>query len=249
VRILISIFGLLLAAVGHAQQLTVDEIVQRLTAAHSQLRTVQRPHVSTRSYHVTKSGDDRASMTAILRRPAPAEMSFQIVESTGGTAENAVRKSLEKEVQITREPSISEVSPRNYEFTLLGQESLDGKDCYVLRITPHQRSKDLVEGRIWVDRNRFLIRKLEGKPSKNPSFWVKDLNLTLSFGEMNGVWVQLRSDVKLHIRLAGEYQVQAKNVSLTLLAPPVEIAQRQRAFRRTATRPAVYLRPAAGMQP
>lgn len=244
----ILICALLFSGFAVAQDMTVDQIVEQLTLAHLRNRAAQPPHTATRTYLVTKSGDDRAALTAILHREAPSELSFQIVDSTGGMAEKAVRKSLEKEVQLTREPTISEVSSRNYSFELLGRETLNGNDCYVLKITPHERSKDLVEGKIWVDTRRYLIRQLEGSPSRNPSWWVKDLDLKLTFGEIEGIWLQLRSEVKLHIRLAGDYVVHAQNTSLLLMERPVEVAQKQRLFRRITPTAGVFLRPGPGMQ-
>jgi hypothetical protein len=225
-----------------AQQLTLEQIVQQLTAAQNRNRASVRPHVSTRSYHVSKSGNERGAVTAVLHRPAPGQMSYDILASTGGVPEKAVRKSLEKEVQLTREPSISEMTPRNYQFTYLGREPMNGIDCYVLGISPHERGKELLKGKIWVDAQQFLVRRLEGSPSKNPSFWVKDVDLAMTFGEVKGVWLQLQSDVKLNIRFAGEYLVRAQNTSLSLSERPVEIAQKQRRLRRATSNTGAYLR-------
>jgi hypothetical protein len=223
---------LLFSGLAGAEELSVDQIVQRLTVAQSRNHADERPYISSRSYRVTKAGTERAAMTAIMRRPAPAEMSFQIVDSTGGVPEKAVRKSLEKEVEIIREPSISEVTARNYRFEWLGRERMNGVDCYVLKVIPRERTKDLIDGRIWIDAQTFLIRRMEGKPAKSPSWWIKDLDLQLTFGEVLGVWVQLRSEVTLHIRFAGEYVVQAQNTSVALLDHPLDIAKKQRLFRR-----------------
>lgn len=242
------ICAVLLTAAAGAQDLSLGQILQQMSVAQTRNRANLRPYVSTRDYQVTKAGDERGAVTAVLHRPAPGQMSFEIVDSTGGFTEKAVRKSLEKEVQLTREPTISEITERNYAFELLGRERLNGIDCYVLKITPHERSKDLLDAKVWVDAQRFLIRYVEGSPSKNPSFWVKDLQLAMTFGEVQGVWLQVRSDVKLHVRFAGDYAVRAQNTSLALSEAPVEVARKQRPSRRSVTNAGAYLTMGSGTQ-
>ena len=41
----------------------------------------------------------------------------------------------------------SALTERNYTFGLVGEEQLDGRNCYVLSIEPRRESKDLIRGK------------------------------------------------------------------------------------------------------
>jgi hypothetical protein len=154
-------------------------------------------------------------------------------------AEHAVRKALEKEAQLARTPEVSEITPRNYTFELLGNQILPGGGCYVVRIKPRERSKELLDGQIWVDTTTYQIRRVEGRLAKNPSFWVKQLDLVINFDEVSGMWLKTSSDAVARIRWAGEYRVTAQDSGVTLLRPAV--------VARKAAPPSRIRRTAAGL--
>ena len=59
-----------------------------------------------------------------------------------------------------------EVTPRNYDFALLGRETIEGHDCYVLQLMPKRQAVELIRGKAWVDAGDFTIRRMEGSPAK-----------------------------------------------------------------------------------
>src|SRR5207302_1671195 len=136
-----------------------------------------------RNYQIFKPEhpDATSHVTAEVDFLPPGAKSFKITESTGGMVEHVVRKSLEHEVELTQDPSETEYSPANYDFTLVGQEMVDGNRCFVLQLKPRHDSKDLLNGNAWVDARTFLIRKVEGSPSKSLSFWLKDVRLVFHY--------------------------------------------------------------------
>jgi len=200
---------------------TLESIVAGMEAAQLRSRTSARPYSATRDYTVLKSDDEKGAIKVAIEHRAPREVTFKIVESTGGMAEHAVRKALEKEAQLARTPEVSEITPRNYSFELLGKQRLPQGDCHVLKITPHEKDKDLLDGRVWVDVATYQIRRVEGRVSKSPSFWVRQLDLVINFGEVNGIWLKTSSDAVAHIRWAGEYRVLAQDSAVTLLSPRI----------------------------
>jgi outer membrane lipoprotein-sorting protein len=49
--------------------------------------------------------------------------------------------------------------PENFYSDLDGEENISGKDCYVLKLTP--RNKTVIKSaKIWVDKEDYLIRKI-----------------------------------------------------------------------------------------
>ena len=129
-------------------------------------------------------------------------------------AENVVRKTLEHEATVARNPGISSVTPDNYDFELMGKSALGDRLCYVMKLTPKRESKDLIKGYVWVDAERFMVRRAEGKLSKNPSWWVKDVTVKVDYNDVGGVWVQTASNATAKVRLAGDYTLSSQHVRL-----------------------------------
>ena len=68
----------------------------------------------------------------------------------------------------------------NYLFSYLGETVLDGQSYYLLRLDPRRKQAELISGRAWVDKESFLIRRLEGTV-KSPSIWVKTIRVQDQF--------------------------------------------------------------------
>jgi|SRR4051794_3403825 outer membrane lipoprotein-sorting protein len=192
--------------------LTADEVVARMVKAYADVRANFRAYETKRHYSVFHgdSGEPRSDIQVNISFLPPGEKSFRIERSSGGMAEHVVRKALEKEVELTKDPQVTAMSPENYDFELEGQGATAGHDCYILAMTPKRDSKDLLNGRIWVDAHEFLIRRVEGKPAKSPSWWVKDLELVILYDNVKGLWLQTATEANAHVRMAGEYKVVSR---------------------------------------
>lgn len=211
---------LFLATSAAAQELTAAEIVARMVQAQQRSRQQAQAYVAERQYHVYKSENnenkDRSNseITAEISFLPPGEKSFSIKKSSGGMAENVVRKALEHESSMARNPGISSMTPDNYDFQLVGKAAVGNRLCYVLAVTPKRETKDLINGYIWVDAQRFMVRRAEGKPARNPSWWVKDVTVKIEYNDVNGVWLQTASTATAKIRFAGDYTLNSQHVSL-----------------------------------
>jgi hypothetical protein len=67
-------------------------------------------------------------------------------------------------------------------------------------------------GQIWVDESTFRIRRIEGIPAKSPSFWLKDIHITLQFAQLDGKWVATSFDAIAAVRLLGQYTLAGHNI-------------------------------------
>ena len=155
-------------------------------------------------------------IAAIIYLP-PEANTFEIYESTGGKAEGVVRKLLEKEVQIAQDFQTSGFNVANYEFELLGEETVAAAECYVLAIHPKRKGKDLLDGRIWLDKNLYLVRRVQGRPAKSPSWWVKEVSFTVDYGNLEGMWLQIGSSGEANVRFAGKYTIVSQKIAFALL--------------------------------
>jgi outer membrane lipoprotein-sorting protein len=205
---------LLLAISAWAQNADVAHIVRQMTEAQHANRTQSHAYNVVRSYTIYgDDGEKERQVVANVNFLPPGTKSFEITKSSGGMAEHVVRKVLEKEAEVAKDPDVNGINIQNYDFALQSVSSLDGARCYVLAITPKRESKDLIEGRIWVDTNTFLIHRVEGKPTKNPSWWVKDVQLVLTFANVDGMWLQTATQAIAHVRFAGLFKMVSHDIT------------------------------------
>ena len=76
---------------------------------------------------------------------------------------------------------------------------------YVLGIIPRRKDKHLLRGQIWVDASTFRIRRIEGVPAKSPSFWLKNIHISLQFAQLGSMWVPVIFDSIATVRFLGQY--------------------------------------------
>jgi hypothetical protein len=91
----------------------------------------------------------------------------------------------------------------------------DAYRVYALHIIPKRQEKGLLLGDIWVDAKTHQIRQIVGIPLKSPSFWIKDLHITLRFAAVNDMWISTSVDAIATVRFLGIYTLSGRD-----LAPP-----------------------------
>ena len=76
---------------------------------------------------------------------------------------------IEAEVESSQKGERKEtrIIPENYDFRLVGTEASDGRDSYVLEISPKKPTKFSIRGRIWVDAEDFAIAR---RPAREEPF-------------------------------------------------------------------------------
>lgn len=199
-----------------AQAVAIDSaiIVERMIQTHADEVMQRRAYNVTRNYRIYEgtTKTPKSEITAVVTFLPPQSKSFSIVQSTGGMAERMVRKALEREVDLARDPTVSQIVRANYDFEYAGQDSIQGKRCFVLIMHPRRSTKDLLNGRLWVDAERYSIRQVEGEPAATPSWWVKNVHLLLTYADVDGMWIQTGTEATAHIRMAGDYKMVSRDV-------------------------------------
>ncbi len=192
----------------------VATIVARMVRAQAENRARMHPYMVNRTYQVFGHGEhekSKSEVTANIQFLPPNRKSYTIDKSSGGTAENVVRKALEKEVELSKDPSITAMNGENYDFSLIGEETNDGVTSYVLGIAPRRETKELLKGKIWVDKSNYLVRRVEGEPGKTPSWWVRSVHLVITFAENGGMWLQNSSVAKANLRIVGLFTMVSRD--------------------------------------
>jgi hypothetical protein len=123
-----------------------------------------------------------------------------------------VRELLNRETESAKKGRGSEISRTNYDFVFLRNENFGLVPEYVLLIIPKRKDKYLLLGQIWVDASTFRIRRIEGVPAASPSFWIKNIHITLQFAQLGGMCVTVSFDAIATVRLLGQYTLAGLNI-------------------------------------
>jgi hypothetical protein len=192
-------------------------MLSRMQHSEAEERDHSVAYAVTREYRLSAAGDRRPSSEVVAQVDffPPAAKDYSIVRAEGsGRGTSIVRKLLAHEVSMAVHPEQHEISRRNYNFALLGRETIEGHECYVLKLYPKREAVELIAGKAWVDANNFAIRRVEGETAKSPSLWIKDLNVTVNFGQVNGVWVQTSTQAVAQVRFIGTHLLTSRELNV-----------------------------------
>lgn len=190
-------------------------IIQRLTQAQFENHMRAKAYSLTREYKVfgADANRPRADVVATVNFLPPNMKSYDIDQSTGGMGEKVIRHILDREIEAARDPTEMMINDQNYDFVFAGEAVTAGRSSYRLNITPKHQCKNLLTASVWVDRDSYRILRIEGEPTKSPSFWVRDIHLILEFGEVAGMWMQTGVHASARMRFGGEYNVTSQNLN------------------------------------
>lgn len=190
-----------------------SNVVERMLKAQQENRARVRPFTVKRGYLLRdKQDQEKANVVASITVLPPDSKQYQIEHSSGGIGEKVLRDVLSKDTERPRNAQRQELSTENYGFQLLGEEMLDGRRCYLLRLDPRREEKELLRGKIWVDAENYNIRRIEGSPVKNPSWWVRDLHILMDFAEVDGMWMRTFTHAVANIRFKGMYVMESRDL-------------------------------------
>ena len=188
--------------------LGVDEIVQKLADSEKKRAEDLKGYTEQRRYSVTYQGFP-ANMSATLvvdtTYSAPGTKQFRIISQTGSKmlADHVLKKLLDAEKESAADPRQTAPTAANYNFTLVGQQMIDGRPCYQLQVEPKTNSRLLYRGTIWVDADDFAVAKIEAQPARNPSFWIRDTKIHHVNAKTGEFWLPEHNESDTDVRLGG----------------------------------------------
>ena len=193
----------------------LEAIIRNMEAAQEASRP-QLPYEAVRDYRLLEGDASRinAEVVARITFMPPNVKNYSIQNHTGSSrGADVVRRILDKEASMTAQDpdaSLRSISSQNYNFAYLGEDQLNDRSCYKLRITPKRKDISLIDGEIWVDKGSFLIPRIEGEMSKTPSWWLKRVHLVLDFGNLGGTWQQTGTQALADVRMLGKRSLVSK---------------------------------------
>ena len=190
--------------------LSADTIVQRLVSANARRAQSLRGYRGKRdykvSYHSFLSNRD-AEMQVMVSFTAPDKKSFSVTSQSGSKLliNHVLLKLLDSEKEAVQQQNRtqSELSPRNYDFSLASTEHASSGEQYVLNVKPKIASKFLYNGKIWVDATDFAVVRMEGEPAKNPSFWISRTRIAYDFTKLGDFWFPAHTKSETQVRMGG----------------------------------------------
>jgi hypothetical protein len=217
---LLPVVGLAVAlrvsAPVHANQDTLpaspdaSAIFARVQQANARRADALESYMSTRRYSVFEPGKDpEAELVVSMQFVAPSIKTFRTIESHGvGWIDRRVFHGLmdaERLAAADKDKADSAITSANYVAQLVGSDQWHGCDCYVLALQPKRRDKYLFTGKVWIDKGDYGIARLEGEPTKSPSFWVLRAPFVRDYQRISGFWLPRQDETHSQIRFAGEY--------------------------------------------
>ncbi len=172
----------------------VGEVIEKLMECDSQRRAAFPGYTAMRRYTlVNVRHQKRAEMLIRMTWKIDGSKQFETVSASGWGAirDHVFPRLLEGEIEASQ-PLIqqrSRISPENYSFEMEGTDVVNTRPAYRIAINPKAKNKYLVQGKIWVDMEEFAIARIEGKPAKSPSFWIKSVYFVHIYQKYGRFWL------------------------------------------------------------
>jgi len=157
------------------------------------------------------------------------QFSYDIVSESGSDTIRArvLRAVLIREQDMVNkgETRRADLTAENYEFTEAGRDETGAR---VVQIKPRRSDVMLVDGRAVLNDNGDLLR-VEGKLSKNPSFWTSLVNIVRHYARIGGVRVPVATETTAKVKFVGNAQMDVAYDYQTVNGRPVSVSERRSA--------------------
>lgn len=204
-----------------------DDVVTKMMHSDAQRRSQTTGYTAIRRY-MAANGNHHAEMLVGVTCASDGSKNFSVLseEGSGWIRNHVFRRLLTEETEASGRASheSTRITPANYDFQIVGQEALRTGPAYVLAVAPRAPSKYLVDGKIWVDARDFSIVRIEGRPARNPSFWVRSAHIVRTYQKVGSVWLASSTDTTSDIRILGPAELTIEN-SDYILRPSKDAAK------------------------
>jgi hypothetical protein len=131
----------------------------------------------------------------------------------GFSGDNSVKteviaRYLKAEVDAAQDGQNFSISPENYKFKYKGMEDRDGREVYILHVTPRHKKPGFFKGELWLDTATYLPVRESGSFVKTPSIFLKKMQFVRVYDIQNGVAVPRRMESKADVRFIGPVELK-----------------------------------------
>ena len=193
-----------------------------MTQFDAQRRSELTGYTAIRRY-IAANGKHHAEMLVAVSCASDGSEEFNILseDGSGWIRDRIFRTLLNEETEASRRGTrdSTRITPENYGFQIIGIDTLATGPAYVLTVAPRIANKYLIEGKIWVDSKDFSIVRIEGQPARNPSFWIRSVNIVRTYQRVGPFWFAASTDTISQIRILGRSELTIENSNYTLDPP------------------------------
>ena len=201
----------------------VAHLLSRAEQPLHQYRAFRRMHT------VSESGKYDAWLEAWTELK-DGRFSYEIVSERGSdTARGKVLRPLlarEQELVNNGDGRKSDLTDANYEFTEAGR---DGDGARLVQIKPRRHDAMLVDGHAVLNDGGDLLR-VEGKLSKNPSFWTSLVNIVRRYARIGGVRVPVAVETTAKVKFVGTAQLEVLYDYQSINDKPIALSEQRSAM-------------------
>jgi len=190
---------------------SVEVIVEKMQAANLLRAEVLVGYSGRRVYKVDYHGfpsGRHAEMTVEALYTSPAQKDFRIVSESGSKVllQHVLYRLLDSEKEALQNANRKQtaMSTENYTFRYVTTEQGAEGKFYVLQVEPKIKNKFLYRGTIWVDAEDFAVARIEGKPAKNPSWWISSTEVHHRYSKVDRFWLPVHNESVTHVRVGGQ---------------------------------------------
>ncbi len=209
----IAILVLLTLADVHAAVPPVEQVSARMAETRARNRALIRGYTVLRRYTLTTGhSGHHAEMLVRVTYAWPNHKKFEVVSERGS---NAIQKRVFHRLLKAEEDAShhdAHLTPDNYTFQPEGMATLDGRRCYVMRLTPKSSGKYLIRGRVWIDATDFAVVRVEGEPVDSGSFWITGTHVVQTYKKVGGFWLQSVNESDSDVRIFGRAHLKIENL-------------------------------------
>jgi len=198
--------------VADVPKTTADEVMAKVYVRDRQREKVSQGYAGQRRYVLdNEKWNKRAVLVVAVKADPNGSKHFEVVSEEGWKSANkrVLRKMLESESETSRPDMRPKtlLTPENYSFALLQTEVVAGRPMYVIAVDPKRKDKYLFEGQIWVDGVDYAVVRCEGKPARNPSFWIHSVHFVHRYQKSGDFWFPNTTESLTDARIFGKTEV------------------------------------------
>ena len=197
-------------------------------------RNVQTTVSSVRRYVLRNDRwKDDAVMHVRMTSVPGAGKQFEVIgmENAGKLQTRVFNKVLEGEVAVSRKEAKSSgpetetsLTPANYDFAMLGTDTVNGRRCVVVQLIPKRKHKLLLNGKAWVDIEAEAIVQVEGQTADSVSFWIGRPTVRQHFQRVGDLWLPASTRSVSDVRFLGKTELSIDYLKYTVGSSEVNVA-------------------------
>lgn len=183
----------------------------------------------TEHFTVFRNGDDAHAAAEMLVRTTYAKDAGKNYEVLSESGSELMRKEVLGRI-LENEKTMNEPANRahelitsaNYEMTVKGEKTVDGRDCFVVAIAPRQNAPFLFKGNIWVDAKDESIVRLDGVATKSASMLTGPAQVVRSYSQIDGLPMATHASATTSSWLLGPTRIEIDYTGYEIRRQPAQ---------------------------